>query len=184
METTLSDHKSELAKAIGKTLTEITRWFVIDLETFTTEFSYEPEQYIQYNTGLTSFQFGNDVKHTYFVNGEQLSLDLLEDSAADDGFSKQYLLSDFDPVQQSLKKFLGKTCIDVRIWKCKEALVGGEIGDAGISYRFEDGSELFYCIYIHGELDGDFLLEKDKVIPSEISSGYSLKEAKEISFEA
>jgi len=62
------------------------------------------------------------------------------------------------------------------------SVAGGEFGEAGVSYLFEDGSELFYCIYLHDELDSDFLLQRAQIAPDEVVGGYSLVEGKEILF--
>ncbi len=176
----LSKQIANLNHAIGKPLTEITRWFVLNPEVFFGEYNYGPDEFIMYNSGLTQFEFGKERHHTYVVDGEQLSLEIIDDYDIDEEFDIPYKLSEYSPVPSSFKACLGKVCQDVRIWKCKEALNGGERGEAGISYVFENGEEIFYCIYLHGELDSDFLLTRDQIDTSKVDSYYSLREAKEV----
>jgi len=93
---------------------------VLEPDPFLEDDRRTPEDFFAYNTGITSIQFTEGVKHSYDVHGEQLSLALLSDFSGTvpvtgDEFEKPYTLSKYEPAPELLKAYLGKTCRDVRI---------------------------------------------------------------------
>jgi hypothetical protein len=112
------------------------------------------------------------------VYGEQLSLVLLPQPITQDDFASAYRLSTYKPIPEKIHSYLNKTCIDVLIWTYNEQLDSEEAKEAAVSYLFEDNTELFYCIYLHGDLDTDYLLMPEEIHQEAISTSFSVKQQK------
>jgi hypothetical protein len=61
-----------------------------------------------------------------------------------------------------------------------EDFESAEALEAAVSYRFEDGQEIFYVIYLHGEDDNDYLLTGDQVSRQRVARCYSLRVGKDV----
>jgi hypothetical protein len=62
----------------------------------------------------------------------------------------------------------------VRIWKLQEEFESDEAKEAAVSYVFDNELELFYCIYLHGDLDADYLLLGNEVPREKVKTCISL----------
>lgn len=153
-----------LAAAIGRRLTEVQRLFLRSPDQFVEEPGATATEYFSRNSGPTELHFdGVDVIHTLDVWGEQLSIVVLPAPLEVGGFwseagEKLYRLSEMSSATADLVSCLGRTCTDVRIWTLQEDPETGEAKEAGVSYVLSDGVELFYCIYLHGDLNSDYLV--------------------------
>ena len=75
-----SNRKEILSAAIGRHLVEVERLFYSDPPSFLKDERFSNTDYFSYNSGPTQFHFGGDLIHVFDVWGEQLSLDLSENS--------------------------------------------------------------------------------------------------------
>lgn len=170
-----SRQQDRLAAAITRQLVDIERWLTLTPAQFLDDAHFTPADFLVYSSGLTRFFFTADVVHSYGVEGEQLSLVLLPEPATGDPFETPYRLSTYEPADLHLRSFLGKTCADVRIWRYYDAVPSDEAREAAVSYLFADETELFYVIYLHGDLDSDYLLSRTHFTPQAVASCYSLR---------
>lgn len=175
-----SRQQKNLAKAIGRRLLEIERFFGIDLQSFLQYTCLEKEDFFTHNSGAVQFCFEEDLIQPFAVYGEQLSIVLLPESLANDDFTQKYQLSRFDFVPILLKNCLGKVCQDVRIWTLKEDFESEEAKEVAVSYVFSNEQELFYCIYLHEDLDSDYLLLGKDVPRERVATCYSIRDGKYI----
>ncbi len=152
-----------LAAAIGRRLVEVERLFWVDLPTFLENSHFPAIEYFAYNSGPVQLHFAEDLIHVLDVWGEQLSIVVLTEPLHGDADTTLYQLSKTGTATPALKACLGKTCQDVRIWRLKEEIVSEEAKQVAISYVFADSLELFYCIYLHDDLDSDYLLLTENV---------------------
>ena len=92
-----------------------------------------------------------------------------------DEFTQSYRLSSSERIaSELLKECLGQVCKDVRIWRLKEEIESEEAKSAGISYLLSNGQELFYCIYLHSDLDSGYLLLEGDIQREKVASCFSL----------
>ncbi|MBA3923607.1 MAG: hypothetical protein H0X31_18690 [Nostocaceae cyanobacterium] len=118
--------------------------------------------------------FAEDLIHVLDVWGEQLWVMVITEPLHGDADATLYQLSQTETVHPSLKACLGKTCQDVRIWRLKEEIVSEEAKQVAISYVFANALELFYCIYLHDNLDSDYLLLAENVPRDRVESCFSI----------
>lgn len=127
------------------------------------------------NTGAIQLYFEDRLIHTLSVYGEQLSIVLLPEIIASDGFAQSYRLSKMEQMApELLKECLGNVCQDVRIWMLREEFESVEAKEAAVSYLLSNGQELFYCIYLHDDLDSDYLLLEQNIHREKVASCFSL----------
>lgn len=170
-----SKQKEILAKAIGKQLVEVERFFAMDLSSFLKYTSFKKTDFFSYNTGAVQLYFEDRLTHALSVYGEQLSIVLLPEIIASDGFAQSYRLSKMEQMApELLKECLGKVCQDVRIWTLREEFESVEAKEAAVSYLLSNGQELFYCIYLHDDLDSDYLLLEQNIHREKVASCFSL----------
>lgn len=171
----LSRQKETLAKAIGKRLIEVKRFFEMDISSFLKYTSFKKVDFFSYNTGAVQFYFEDRLIHALAVYGEQLSIVLLPETLTSDGFAQSYRLSKMEQMApELLKECLGKVCQDVRIWTLREEFESEEAKQTAISYLLSNGQELFYCIYLHEDLDSDYLLLEQNIHREKVASCFSL----------
>lgn len=178
----LSKQITNLKTAIGTRLQDIERWFVMPEKRFLKDKRFAPIDFFPFNSGPAQFFFENNHTHTFDVYGEQLSLVLLPSPIQKDDFAKAYRLSTYQPIPDVIRSCLNKTCIDVRFWQYNEPVESFEAKEAAISYLFQDNTELFYCIYLHGDLDTDYLLMSEDIPLETVSTGFSIRQDKFITF--
>lgn len=170
-----SKQKESLAKAIGKRLIEVERFFEMDISSFLKYTSFKKADFFSCNTGAVQMYFEDRLTHALAVYGEQLSIVLLPETLTSDGFAQSYRLSEMEQMAPVLlKNCLGNVCQDVRIWTLREEFESEEAKEAAISYLLSNGQELFYCIYIHDNLDSDYLLLKQDIHKEKLDSCFSL----------
>ena len=158
-----------LRQAIGRRLVDIRRLTVEG--PFPLPFSLR--------SGPTEFSFEGDVRHHFAVWGEQLSIVLLDDALEADDHGRIVSLSS-TVSKGSLASLVGQRCDDVRWWRYRDEVESEEAKEAGVSYVFEGGDELFYCIYLHEDLDHDQLLFRTELQPARIETGFSTKSGERI----
>lgn len=163
-----------LAEAIGHRLIEIERLFLLDLERFLEDKRFESADYFSYNSGPVQLSFEGGLRHVLDVWGEQLSIIVLQESLQGDQDEQLYRLSEMATAPQALKDCLGEICLDVRIWTLKEPFESEEAKEVAVSYLLANQSELFYCIYLHGDLDSDYLLLGPDVSRENVESCFSV----------
>ena len=182
-----SKRKNILAKTIGKKLIEIERFFEQDLESFLTNEKLPAINFFSLNVGLTKLIFESNLFHNFSIYGGQLSIILLPEQDFDkkpyfDG--EWYQLSHAEYLStQDLRNCLEQTCIDVRLWTLQEDFESQEAKEVAVSYLLANGSELFYCIYLHEDLDSDYLLLKPDVDLTKAASCFSLKLGKYLEYQ-
>jgi len=130
----LSNQKRNLAKVIGYHVTNVTRSFVNDLETYLEYHPNEEKKFFIKSSGSTQIFFSNGIYHTLCVEREQLSIFLSPEQLEDSKWETLYHLTDFAETLEKLYSCLGKTCEDIRIWKFNENFESEEYKEAGISY--------------------------------------------------
>ncbi|MGK7917220.1 MAG: hypothetical protein AB4038_17010 [Prochloraceae cyanobacterium] len=77
-------------------------------------------------------------------------------------------------IPNSLKECLGKVCQDVKIWTLKEDFDSEEAKEAAISYVLSKNLKLLSCIYLHGDLDSDYLLLGQDIPRERVATCFSL----------
>ncbi|MGB7519215.1 MAG: hypothetical protein WA896_06245, partial [Spirulinaceae cyanobacterium] len=171
----LSNNKKHLEKSIGKRLLEIKRFFGMDISSFLK--NYHPltaEQFFSYNSGAVQVCFEDGLNHSLAVYSEQLSIILLPEELSSDGFTKCHPLSEEQFVSKEIKSCLNTICRDIRIWTLKEEFESEEAKEVAISYLLSNNHELFYCIYLHEDLDSDYLLLEKDVPRKKVNSCFSV----------
>jgi hypothetical protein len=171
-----------LATAIGRNLEDIERLFLLDLPTFVQDARFDPAQFFSLNSGPVQFRFDDGLTHAYDVWPSQLSVINLPAilTAADD--ERLYRLGEDEAAPPKLKSCLGQRCQDVRIWTLAEEFESQEAKEVAVSYFFSADWELFYCIYLHGDLDSDYLLMGADVPRHRVKSCFSLAQSETIEF--
>ena len=169
-----SKRKNVLAAAIGHRLLEVERFFELDLLSFLRNRCFTQADYFSYNSGATQFRFEGGLIHPYAVYGEQLSIVMLSERLSSDDFTTRVQLSKLKSVPFTLKRCLGRICQDVRIWTLQEEFESQEAKEVALSYLLSGGIELFYCIYLHEDLDSDYLLLGQDVPREKVATCFSL----------
>jgi hypothetical protein len=172
--------KDRLAAAIGSTLADVERLLTLDPATFLEDERYREEDFFPCNSGPVQLRFDGGLLHVLAVWGEQLSIVVLDEPLATDSLGTLYCLSGTPSAPAWLRACLGRRCEDVRIWTFQEDLESEEAKQAAVSYLLAGGGELVYGIYIHGDLDSDYLLTAGQVRPDLVRSCYSLAQGREI----
>jgi len=167
-------HKPELAAAIGRRLLEVQRFFQSGRSSFVEAQGLGEQDFFPLNSGATQFDFENGVSHAFDVYGEQLSLVLLPMKLENNEYATLYPLSEEPTAGAALKSCLGQVCRDVRIWTLKEDFESEEAKEAAVSYVLSSGAELFYCIYLHDDMDSDYLLFRQEVRLEKAATCYSV----------
>ena len=167
-----------LVKVIDKKLIEIERFFEQDLENFITNEKLPAVNFFSLNVGLTKLIFESNLSHNFSIYGGQLSIILLPERDFD---QKPYFDGQWYQLSQAkylstpdLSNCLGQTCRDVRLWTLQEDFESDEAKEVAVSYLLANGNELFYCIYLHEDLDSDYLLLKPDVDLTKAASCFSL----------
>jgi len=163
-----------LRKAIGRRLLEVERLFLLDVSTFLEDERFTSEDFFSYNSGPAQLHFEGGEKHILSVWPSQLSLVVMRDELRETKYDKLYRLSDSEAAHPALKDCLGRTCEDVRIWTLREDFESEEATEVAVSYLLSGGVELFYCIYLHGDLDSDYLLLGANVSRERVDSCVSI----------
>lgn len=130
----------------------------MDLSYFLKYSSFQEVEFFSYNSGAVQRCFEDNLTHPLAVYGEQLSIVLLPETLSSDSFTRRYQLSEINLVPKALRDCLGKVYKDVRIWTLWEEFESEEAKEVAISYLLSNGNELFYSIYLHDDLDSDYLL--------------------------
>jgi hypothetical protein len=163
-----------LAAALGRQLLDVERLFFRDLETFLRNRRFSAADFFARNSGPVQFHFDGSLSHAIGVWPSQLSVVVLPSPLSGYNDDPPYLLSEDAHAVPELKACLGRTCEDVRIWTLRDEVESEEAKEAAVSYVFEGGFELFYCIYLHGDMDSDYLLPGTKVARERVNSCISL----------
>jgi hypothetical protein len=163
-----------LARAIGCRLLEVERLFLLDPPSFLEDERFRAEDFFVRNSGPIQFHFEGSLTHVFAVWGEQLSIVVMPEPLSDGPYDRLYRLSETASAPPALRACLGQVCLDVRIWTLQEDFESAEAKEAAVSYLFEGGRELFYCIYLHGESDNDYLLSGEDVTRDRVAQGFSL----------
>ena len=166
--------KNLLSLCIGRRLVEIDRFFGIDLPSFLEGGHFTEAEYFSYNSGALQFHFEDNLTYGLDVYGEELSIVVLPMILESDGFTKLYQLSKLSLVPPLLKDCIGKICRDIRIWTLQENFESEEAKQVAVSYLFDNGSELFYCIYLVDDFDSDYLLLRQDVPLDKIANCFSI----------
>jgi hypothetical protein len=172
-----SRRKDWLAAAIGCRLVEVERLFLLDLPTFLEEERFTAEDFFPLNSGPVQLSFERGLTHTLGVWPSQLSIVVLPDTLSGSRDETLYRLSESAATPPALKSCLGLVCQDVRIWALQEEFESEEAKEVAVSYLLSGDVELFYCIYLHGDLDSDYLLLGSDVPRERVKSRVSLNEA-------
>lgn len=163
-----------LAGAIGRDLVEVERLFLLDKARFIEDKRFTEADFFTYNCGPSQFQFDHDLVHVFDIWGEQLSIVELPDTLQSDQEAVLYKLTQDQQAPQDLRNCLGRTCQDVRIWTLQENFQSEEAKQVAVSYILSGEIELFYCIYLHGDLDSDYLLLGQHVPREKVATCYSI----------
>lgn len=163
-----------LADAIGRRLVDVERLFLMDPARFADYTRFSPQDFFTRNSGPVRLCFQGGISHTLVVWGEQMSLVVLGEPLRETEDDRLYRLSQTDMAPARLKACLGRTCRDVRIWTLHEEFEADEARQAGVSYLFDGEIELFYSIYMHGDLDSDYLLPGEDVPRDRVEACLSL----------
>lgn len=171
-----TNQKDLLCESIGRTLLEVERFFQMDISSFLKYTSFKKNHFFERNSGCTQFRFEGGINHSFGAYEEQLSVVLLPDPILEDDLIERYSLSTTtdELVSSQLKSCLGKICQDVRIWTLQEDFESEEAKEAAVSYFFQDNLELFYCIYLHEDLDSDYLLFAPEIKRERVATCFSL----------
>lgn len=163
-----------LAPAIGRRLLDVERLFSLDLDQFTDHGLRDPADYFRRNVGPTRFVFEGGFSLAFTDWSEQLSVILLPGPfRADTGQQLHRLSSLPDP----LRRVIGATCSDVRIWTCREAVESEEAGQCAVSFALagREAGEVIYCTWLHGDMDADYVLDVGEVDPERVRSVVSIR---------
>lgn len=147
-----------LGAAIGRTLLDVERLFLLDPQAFLQEARFTATDFFARNSGPVELHFEGGLNHALGVWPSQLSIVVLPDPLCSSEDDKLYRLSESANASPELKSCLGRTCQDVRIWILQEEFESEEAKEVAVSYVFDGDLELFYCIYLHDDLDSDYLL--------------------------
>lgn len=188
-----------LRQAIGRRLEGIDRLILRDEAAFLEDGRFSAPEYFTRSTGPTQFRFEGGVRHTFDVWPSQLSIILVPEGLSEHPYARLVRLEDTAAAPPALKRCLGQTCRDVRIWTLREDLDSGEAKETAISYvlggavaaggskagqEHEDGQEgvqeLFYGIYLHGDLDADYLLLGEEVPRDRVARCFSVAEGRTV----
>jgi hypothetical protein len=171
----MSQQKDVFAKAINRQLIEIERFFGLDITSFLAYTNSTEAEFFSHNSGAVQLWFEDKLNHPLAVYGEQLSIVLLPEILSETEFDKCYKLSEINGLaSKELINCLGKVCKDVRIWTLWEDFESEEAKEVAVSYLLSNGQELFYCIYLHEDLDSDYLLVDFAVPQEKVASCFSL----------
>ena len=155
-----SRNRARLAQAIGRQLVDIERIFSLDLESFVAGGRRNPADFFRRNSGPTRFVFDGGLGLAFADWGEQLSVILLPDRFERDIGQQLYRLSESpDP----LRRILDRTCRDVRIWTYAEDFDADEAMECAVSFVLDGPEGVFYCTWLHGDMDADYVLPADEV---------------------
>ncbi len=169
-----SQRTEVLGAAIGRRLLEVERLFLLDVPTFLEDARFTSSDFFSYNSGPVQLHFEGALRHVLSVWPSQLSLVAMKDELHETKYDKLYRLSDCEAAHPALKDCLGRTCEDVRIWTLREDFESEEATEVAVSYLLSGGVELFYCIYLHSDLDSDYLLLGTDVPRKRVKSCASL----------
>ncbi|AHH97293.1 hypothetical protein [Kutzneria albida] len=161
-----------LGRAIGRSLVEVERVTATPVEEFVQDGGAAPD-YLAKLSGPTQLTFSGGLVHSLAVWPSQLSL-LVEDSPLpEDPYADRYRLSELG-APSWLRALVGLTVRDVRVHLYQDEVPSDEARQAAVSYVFDEGTELYYCVYLHGRMDGDELLLPGEVIPEAVARSVSL----------
>lgn len=163
-----------LAAAIGRDLVEVERLFLLDQAKFLENKYFTETDFFAYNSGPIQFWFDNNLVHVLDVWGEQLSIVILPDVLHSDEETILYKLTEDRNAPADLRSCLGRNCQDVRIWTLQENFHSEEAKEVAVSYLLSGGVELFYCIYLHEDLDSDYLLLGQNVSRERVATCFSV----------
>jgi hypothetical protein len=162
-----------LAAAIGRKLVEVERLFLLDLPTFLEDARFSATDFFALNSGPVQLHFSGSLTQVLDVWPSQLSIINPPDPLISSQDEKLYRLSEDVGASPELKSCLGRECQDVRIWTLKEDFESEEAKQVAVSYIFTGDRELFYCTYLHGDLDSDYLLPGADVPRRSVKSCFS-----------
>jgi hypothetical protein len=153
-----SSRRQALAAAVGRRLTRVERLFSRSLEAFVRDTGRPESEYFSHNCGPAQLHFEEQLTHSLTVWPSQLSIIVLREPLAEQDEHRLVSLSASGPAAPPLAACLGQVCRDVRIWTLREEFPTEEAREVAVSYRLAGDVELFYSIYLHGDLDNDYLL--------------------------
>jgi len=147
-----------LAAAIGHCLRDVVRVFVRSETAFGADGAFDARDEFRFNSGQTMFSF-DEVVQTIGVWASQLSVALMSEA------DRELLTGDPDcrvmrlsESGDALVHLLGLPCEDVRIWTYEDGDDSDRACESAISYCLHGGAEIFYCTWLHGDMDSDYLL--------------------------
>jgi hypothetical protein len=155
-----SRSRARIAQAIGRRLVDVERIFSLDLDTFVDGGRRAPADFFRRNSGATRFVFDGGLGLAFSEWGEQLSVVLLPSSFEPD-IGQQ--LSRLEESPDPLRRVLGRTCRDVRVWTYAEDFEADEAMECAVSFVLEGPEEVFYCTWLHGDMDADYVLPAEEV---------------------
>lgn len=149
-----------LGQAVGRRLVDVERIFSLDLDAFVEGGRRSPADHFGKNTGATRFVFEGGVALAFSEWGEQLSVVLLPGLFEPDVGQHVYRLTGSS---EPLRRMLGRTCRDVRVWTYAEDFDAEEAMECAVSFVLDGDEEVFYCTWLHGDLDSDYVLPAEEV---------------------
>lgn len=172
------NQRALLTRAIGLQLLEIERLLWTGSEDHRAR-GGDPRLYFARASGPTQLGFSSGISHQLAVWPSALSVIVDGRPLASDPDAHWVALSRCPCEQREDWLFgcLGCRIIDVRVHLYQGPEVASTPPQAAISYCLDSGVELFYAIYIHGQMDGDQLLRTDAIRWDSVSHSVSLGDA-------
>src|SRR5262245_38300198 len=167
-----SAQTKHLGAAIGRCLVEIDRLLVTTREDFVARGGADDE-YFARASGPAQLRFDDGSIHVLSVWPSELSLLVKDQPLAPDWAAEVFALSTTS-ARAELRACLGRRCEDVRIWTVAEEVDWDAAREAAISYLLSGGVELFYAIYLHGDLDSDYLMLCEEVPRDKVARCWSI----------
>ena len=168
----LPSHNRELlAGAIGRRLVEVERIFTLDLNSFVEGGLRDPKQFFRRNSGPTRFLFDGGFSLSFGEWGEQLSVVILHQAFEPDVEQRICRLSGSG---DGLASLLGRICRDVRVWTYREDFETSEAMECAVSFLLDEDAEIFYCTWLHGDMDADYVLPRKDVPLQRAAACYSV----------
>jgi hypothetical protein len=162
-----------LGAAVGRPLLDVERMTATTLADYV-EFGGREDDYFVSVSGPVQLTFGGGVVHALYAAPSRFSV--LVDAAplADHRLMDRHHVGDV-PAPTWLRAAVGRVVRDVRIYFYKDDVDSGEPRQAAVSYVFDD-EELIYCLYLHGRMSGDELVQAADLLPDTIDRWFSVLE--------
>lgn len=163
-----------LRRAMGETLVDIERWFVLNRAQFEA-YAGEGAEYFSRSSGATTFSFSGGVIHSLCGWPSQLSIRVWDESLRDDPDAERHTLSEADTAPKWLRDCIGQRVIDVRVYVYDDDVPSDEAKQVALSYVFDSGVELVFCTYLHGQMDDEEILRGDEISRQNVVAVVSLR---------